>query len=881
MPKSSKKAPAFATRPITEFFVKKSAPGPSQAAQTLSGQSADGAKGLTSSPEKSASAASLSVSSATKSAVSISNASSPVTPCRAFSFADTVQIASPNTSANESQFMVPPILPLPKLDSKSQKSGSLDSRSLLAGSNNVFDSDSDMDFTAPSIYVLRSPPHTTSPATKTIPVPLRATENLTLASQGRTNPKKKQRLSSPELGAELVPTSQSDEREMFINSPRREPTKVKQTSHEWRRDATSTPSFFSNDVFTDSLDAPAPVKPPLPPSPQMLDPKTKAEQIIADIKAKAYAESMKNRPETPVREFKDELSDSDDDMFPDSPMKGKGKVVASALRIPPPNFEQPKRYGLRNRESSPSPSASPSDIASSTKRTRVAPSRVPVTLTTQSTKPKGRTYNPLDELLREKKRDNMLGKGSEAFHAAEAALANQDSILLGMEDEDSDDFTSEAAARKAVGNHKYMGWEFSSPDAYHADDSEGEMDDKDRQRLLGEKHGKAVASLLSRDKAARQKELEIQKPVGMPLWRTNEDADNSMDVDQEPSPKLPTSHPILSLLQGALDRNYTAQAALLIGSGAIALKLADDPAAISFLCNLGWAMPTTKTTVVNSDQRNSVLYHLIVLVTVSARFRRICKEETADILIALLLVANDPSSPPELQCEIVLAINSLCDSIASGGDISADIEAVICTKVLKYISTLEPVNKAYITALFGSGCGRARRIGRWIAHGIVTDKSTVSSKRYSDLPPLLPLIGELTRQRSSPQETPGKFEQHENTDFVNMTFYVQILGVAVTNIVGYVVEERKAPRSRSFTSQDGMASPQLPDPPLVLLRTALESLHSRISDIRATHLDRSRTKATLKELSLRIHYQRQVAQQSFRTLHTYFSKGKKPHAPNQ
>jgi hypothetical protein len=49
-----------------------------------------------------------------------------------------------------------------------------------------------------------------------------------------------------------------------------------------------------------------------------------------------------------------------------------------------------------------------------------------------------------------------------------------------------------------------------------------------------------------------------------------------------------------------------------------------------------------------------------------------------------------------------------------------------------------------------------------------------------------------------------------------------------------------------------------------------------VADIRATHLDRSRAKAALKGLSLRIYYQRTNAQKTASTLHSYFGKNKKP-----
>ncbi|KAG5726394.1 hypothetical protein E4T56_gene9334 [Termitomyces sp. T112] len=912
MGKTSKKAAVAGTRSITDFFSRNSASLPPQRAKSLSTQ-----ENVTS------------ISSATSSVFTSSDASSPATPCSSCPFRDPVEIVPPG-SAMKSQYLVPPSFPaLKRAGSNSPRAGSLSPHPTPGKSRNpVFDSDSDPEKPAPSVYVIRSPP----PAEIAIsaPAPLRATENLTSASQIKTNPRKRQRLWSPEPCSELVPTSQSDEMEIAsVPSLQRDPIQVKRNVEEWRNNTASADSPLEKASFNvpslnvqgspSSNDA-IPSIPPLPSTPPALDPTTKAERIIAEIRARAYAATLQNRPETPVREFKDELSDSDDDVFPESPIKGKGKAVATKLQT-----SASERYTLRTREASPSPSAPKklSRSAASTTRSRVASTRVPVPLSTQNLKGKGKNWNPLDDLLKEKKRNDQRGKGFEAFRQAEAALANRDAIMFDAGDED---FTDEAAARKAVTERSHLTF---SPGGYDASESDDEVNEHDPERLLGEKHGKAVVSLLNRDKASRQKDKEIEKPVGVPLWHVNEDA---MDVEEETLPKLDItkSHPILTGLQGALDRNDITQAALLISSGIISsVHMAESPAFISYLCDLallaegtalsrsamqaltqlwgnsshsvpgisfacilatlarlgpqpnvldamGWTVPTTNTTFVPPNKRESMLYRLTALVNTSARFRRLFREEIPDILLAMVLVANDPTSSAELQCEIVLAIHAVCGSIASGCDISASLESTVCTKLLKYLSTSEPVNKAYIIGLFGSGCGRTRRIGRWIAHSVITDKLDVSPQRYSDLPPILPLLEELTRQRSATVDSPGKFEQHGKTDFVDMAFYVRILGVAITNIEGYVKEERKAPRPRRSSSANATSSTQPQEPPLVLLQTAIETLHARISDIRAMHLDRSRTKAALKELSLRIYYQRQVAQQSFRTLHTYFSKNKKP-----
>ncbi|KAG5648504.1 hypothetical protein DXG03_003115 [Asterophora parasitica] len=966
MPKPHKKAPVVAARPLTDFFTRKSATLP--ASKLVSSQS-ENAKPFASPLAKSASNSSVlnfSGSSATKSTNTISDASSPATP-RSRTFIDAVEIVSPGRSAKKGQYLMPPALVLRKC----AKSPSVRSLSPLSPCPSPrsrsqrkakFDSDSDQEPPALAVYVLRSPAPQTAPGATAMaaPAPLRATENLTQSrSSPNFNPTKRLRLSSPEPCSELAPTSQSDEVDMVPRTyPQRDPLYVKRSVDEWRHSAMATPKVVldNDNVF---MDKPAPAREslphdemsslsPLPPSPKALNPTTKAEQIIAEIKARAYAATHQIRSETPVREFKDELSDSsDDDMLPESPIRAKVKRYATSLSmqcsffmIAPSNVtglsHQPLatssrapsgRYSLRNRDPSPSPSKSKhmSGPSSVSKRTRVASTCTPVTLT-QAQKGKAKAFNPLDELLREKKRDDKRGKGSQALRQAEAVLASRDTIMI---DVDDDDFANEAAAQKALNFRQLMDAKSSSPVAFGSLDSEDDLDDEDRKRLLGEENGKTIANILDSDRASKQREKESKTPLGIPLWQVDEAFPDLMDVDEVALPTLSNTkpNPVLFALQGAVKRKDIMQAALLVGSGVISsINLTENSCVIPYLCKLalslddtalsrsalqmlthiwrtsippvpgitfacilsifarlgaqstaldamGWPTSEIKSVPISSGARESVLYRLVALVTASAQSRRLSGQDTPDILMSMVLLANEPSSPPELQTDVMLAIDAVCGTIASGADISA-LEPTICTRLLKYMTTLQPVNKAYISALFGSGTGRTQRIARWIANGIIINAQTVTSAQYRELPPLLPLSVELMRKKPERGNVEyGKFEQHSNTNFVDMLFYVQILSVAATNIVGYTLEERAPPRPR-FDAMDEMDLGVQDKPHLVLLKDALDVVHNKISDIRATHLDRSRTKAALKELALRIYYQRNPVAKSRGNISSYFSRTK-------
>lgn len=77
----------------------------------------------------------------------------------------------------------------------------------------------------------------------------------------------------------------------------------------------------------------------------------------------------------------------------------------------------------------------------------------------------------------------------------------------------------------------------------------------------------------------------------------------------------------------------------------------------------------------------------------------------------------------------------------------------------------------------------------------------------------------------------GIFDLHDETDYVDLGFYVYILSVALSNVKGWALEERKELRLKPL----GRHSPKLgsgedkPKTQLQVLCQALESLHSGIS----------------------------------------------------
>src|SRR3984885_11990816 len=208
------------------------------------------------------------------------------------------------------------------------------------------------------------------------------------------------------------------------------------------------------------------------------------------------------------------------------------------------------RYSLRNRDQSPSPSSSKgrSSFSHTSRPARVTSGRGPIAVA-QGKKAAKKFYDPLEELLKEKRLADKRGKGAEAFRLAEVALAGKDSLLEEMNEED---WTNEDAARMAVAERERMELK-SSPIVNDAGNDEMVLDAEDKQRLLGEERGRAIENILDGDRAKTRKDKENERVFGVSFW--SEDLGENMAIDGVTSlPALTDSHPVLQLLKASVDR---------------------------------------------------------------------------------------------------------------------------------------------------------------------------------------------------------------------------------------------------------------------------------------------------------------------------------------
>lgn len=99
---------------------------------------------------------------------------------------------------------------------------------------------------------------------------------------------------------------------------------------------------------------------------------------------------------------------------------------------------------------------------------------------------------------------------------------------------------------------------------------------------------------------------------------------------------------------------------------------------------------------------------------------------------------------------------------------------------------------------------------------------------YMDIPPLVDVIKQLQPYAKSSRSPPGKFALYEGTDYIDLGLYVAILGIAVSDLKGYVSQERQKPKLSSVPESPGKA--ERPKTELQQLHAALETLHASICE---------------------------------------------------
>ncbi|KJA14138.1 hypothetical protein HYPSUDRAFT_49434 [Hypholoma sublateritium FD-334 SS-4] len=960
MAKNAKKPPVHNGKPITAFFAPRSSVGSSpQGASRSSGKQASR---MTSSP------------------VALGNAIQPVSnpglsalksaqKSSISAIVDSLKV-SPNSprrserNQSSSGPLMPPVAvaPLKRLRSPSLLAATAMPEPVASGNCEVsverrkskYDSDSEMEKMQNAIYVSSTP-----------------------------NPKSKKRprllaVEDPKISelSDMIPSSQSDEQELSFENAADVPKLVVDVDNVSRNTSWSitpernmdnntmevdrdlselspittppTDSWLSTPQGSQSSDPGTP--PPsglssIPPTPVVLDCASKTAQIIAEIKAKAYA-TVTSSPEPVTLELDDHSDLSSDDEEATFPLLLPSKTVPSTLRLDVPTndfgtIQQAGRYSLRKR--SPSPShESRFRIAQGRAATKVAPQKI------ATRKPSGRKpLDPFAALLKEKRSSQRHGNG-DAFTRAE--LHNQNMGKngpieeMGEDEDDTLDSQSEDIAKAVVENPEAFTDEFEKiqiPTGRKSKEIMDGVEDEGRKTLFGAKNGGFILDILKQDKAMKQHDESSEKTSGTHFWSLSS-SNMSLATKDVSTFCLFGPSVLIRLFNACLRRTDLSRAATLLNSNFISsLEISDRASVTSDLYNLAFSFPPTpdllRNAAVNAleefwnsneeprtstisfprilntvqalgadasiiavhnwvnfdvqqyigitvSSRESFLFQLIVLITSCARSKRLQVDDISDIVVILLLVGMDKSISTNLARDINLAIDGVCHNNLQTESNNSEIEIHLCSRISQFAQAYDPINKSRLVLLLSGGSSAMRRIANIVAYCIITNKQSLEREIYSDTPPLPEVIDQLIPYSRLSALPPGKFALHPETDYVDLGFYITILGVAVSNLRNYAVLESKALAARHSTALT-VGSPRKVieklKPDLQLLHAGLETLHSNILDTRATHLERSRTKAAIKGLAMNIYYQREHWVKNgpdarSKTLAEYFQKKLKP-----
>ncbi|KZT28938.1 hypothetical protein NEOLEDRAFT_1175282 [Neolentinus lepideus HHB14362 ss-1] len=282
--------------------------------------------------------------------------------------------------------------------------------------------------------------------------------------------------------------------------------------------------------------------------------------------------------------------------------------------------------------------------------------------------------------------------------------------------------------------------------------------------------------------------------------------------------------------------------------------------------------------------RADALYRMVHIMSLLASSSAVPVQEIPSLILTLVLIGLDFSSAPELQRRVIIAIDSagrLWEAHAS-----APSEQVLCDKLVALANGLTPINKAHLFSLLACGAPIIGRVARFVAHTILISSHNAAVATFArqkeekgehdSLPSVrpLPVPSTFTPLPSlktliillSPSVGSGALfdMSNPNIDYDELGHFVEIMSVALTDVDAYVAEERNS----SARCEDWVASPSssprkegAEKPPTLLetVKDLIYSVHGKIVDTRAAHLDRSRTKAALQRLSMRVHFQRLAA----------------------
>ncbi|KAJ3829134.1 hypothetical protein F5880DRAFT_1607894 [Lentinula raphanica] len=632
----------------------------------------------------------------------------------------------------------------------------------------------------------------------------------------------------------------------------------------------------------------------LPPPPTAIETAKKTENMIAEIKARALAAAKASQKEEETRTFKETLSDSDsdDDLRPlEISVKGKGKAKEAVA----PAKTTTAYYNTRSTNARPQPkTVSPTVLQS--ERRKAAPKK----------------HNPIAALVKETREEKRSGRGEIDFLKAAQRVLPEDQGLLDLDDEDDlDSLGSPSQKRSFLSGNEI--------DALRADLAAG-----DRRRLFGDQ-SEGIKNILDSDSRIIKAEERRNIEVGVQFWTDDAlSVDEDVDMDVEPTLDFGdcSQFPVLRQLHHALNSEDYSSAIAILDSGLLnTIDLKGFPGVTSYLTFLALSSPTNedlsasafnalrnvwlasrlsgsgitlrsvldavsrlgakskglklsgrKAAKLDHQRKESLIFRLVKLIESSALPRLLNMDEIPELMLVLLAISLDPSTSNAVQTAILVAVDAVLQSVADP-NVVAHIEPVICNKILVYIQEFEPCNVSRIVTFLIGSPGRSTRIARWVARSVLLKKRRITQSEYCHSPSVQDLSEILIEGAKTPCQV---FQINHDTDYIELGHYVQILAVALTDISSYFPSEIAAAAAAKAEQSSVHSSPSKDktETPLEYLHRCMTFVQQRITDS-GTDIERSRTKAALQQLSMRLYFQL-AARKSEKspTINAYFERRK-------
>ncbi|KAF8630624.1 hypothetical protein AX15_002776 [Amanita polypyramis BW_CC] len=651
-----------------------------------------------------------------------------------------------------------------------------------------------------------------------------------------------------------------------------------------------------------------------PQPPTLLDERSTTEFMLEKIKSEVLAK-VQIHQDSPPPQFDEVLDSSSEEELLLPLFIGRKEKEKRKPHLNTPDYRQKYPYSLRSRRLKVD---QPGTVPSNAGRNFISQN---VTKSKRSYLKKvvAKEYNPLDALLAEKRKLQKAGKDVQAVIQAESVLKAKQALReedLGS-DEILDKWLDERSAQSMIqemlaSNQGYL---------EQRNNSDMSLDAEDAANLILT-NGKKVVDILKYDKVMEEQSLGISE---LRLWiefQSNSDKRLSTNC-RNYTFQYCGVHPVISLLKTSVEERDIAQIASILDSGILAnVDLSDCATLPLFLCEQVFSFPQdilapsafrslmsiyadTGTSVVpfsavwlfrvlaalgadptvleqmgyeacdadntvsiSIDYRAESVLRLILLLKATAKSGRLEVNDIPDIIIAIQRILLDPSTSHQLCMDVTSLVDNLCNLA------TPDVDRRIYEKTTSFVFTLELPCRTRIISTFNRGSAPSRRIAKWLSYSTLTDQ-IFQRKDEEDIPPLEELLNIV--------ESANIFRIYDNTDYNALWQYVQILSIVLTDVELYNAAER-----RTSVAQEQVGSPvrQKNKHRVTLIHESLERLHATIQDTRTLHLDRSRAKAAIKQLSLRLRYQhadlardQKVGIPRRKTLDQFFSPKKERSAP--